>query len=121
MCRREWTPSGLRSTATGRKTGRRRTVPVMYLKEGVNYVVTASNGGREKHPAWWLNLESNPPAMIEVEGVHQSVVAESVSPEEKRRLWAQLVEKAPFFEGYQKRTSREIPMVILRSADGSGS
>jgi len=48
-------------------------------------------------------------------------VAESVSPEEKRRLWAQLVEKAPFFEGYQKRTSREIPMVILRSADGSGS
>lgn len=108
-------------TTTGRKTGKRRTVPVMYLKEGVSYVVTASNGGREKHPAWWLNLEGNPQAMIEVEGVHQSVVAASVGPEEKRRLWTQLVEQAPFFEDYQKRASREIPMVILRAADRSGA
>lgn len=108
-------------TTTGRKTGQRRTEPVMYLKEGVNYVVTASNGGWEKHPAWWLNLEGNPQAMIEVEGVHQSVVAESVNPEEKRRLWTRLVEQAPFFEDYQKRASRKIPMVILRAADRSGA
>jgi len=108
-------------TTTGRKTGKRRTVPVMYLKEGVNYVVTASNGGREKHPAWWLNLKGNRQATIGVEGVHQAVVAEPVSPEEKRRLRAQLVEKAPSFEGYQKRASREIPMVILRPAAGGGA
>ena len=99
---------------TGRKTGTRRTVPVMYLRDGGNYVVTASNGGRDQHPAWWLNLQRNPVARIEVGGSQQAVVAEQVGPEAKHDLWAQLVERAPFFEGYQQRTSREIPMVILR-------
>lgn len=99
---------------TGRKTGTQRTVPVMYFRDGNNYVVTASNGGRDQPPAWWLNLQRNPVATIEVGDSRQAVVAEPVGPEAKRRLWAQLAERAPFFEGYQQRTSREIPMVMLR-------
>lgn len=101
-------------TTTGRKTGKKRTVPVMYLSESPNYIIVASNNGREKPPAWWLNLKNNPEATIELGNNVRSIIAEQASPEERRRLWAQLVEKAPAFEGYQRRTRREIPMVILR-------
>lgn len=101
-------------TTTGRKTGKRHTVPVMYLSESPNYIITASNNGREKPPAWWLNLKSSPQATIEIGGDTRSVTTEQAGSEEKERLWVQLVEKAPAFEGYQKRTQREIPMVILR-------
>jgi deazaflavin-dependent oxidoreductase (nitroreductase family) len=108
-------------TTTGRKSGKSHTIPVMYLREGSNYIVTASNGGRDSHPAWWLNMQRNRQALIEVKDVRQSVVAEPVSPEERRRLWTQLVEQAPFFEDYQKRASRDIPMAILRPVDSHGA
>ncbi len=104
-------------TTLGRKSGRPHTIPVMYLREGPNYFVTASNGGRDRHPAWWLNLQSNRRATIETNGIRQRVVAEPVGPEERRRRWVQLVEKAPFFEDYQKRAAREIPMAVLRPVD----
>ncbi len=101
-------------TTTGRKTGKKHTVPVMYLSESPNYIITASNKGGEKPPAWWLNLKGNPQATIEIGGNTRSVTTEQAGSAEKKRLWAQLVVKAPAFEGYQKRTQREIPMVILR-------
>lgn len=101
-------------TTIGRKSGRPHTIPVMYLREGPHYIVTASNGGRDRHPAWWLNLQHNRRALIEVDGIRRGVAVEPVSPDERRRLWAQLAEKAPFFEDYQKRAAREIPMAILR-------
>lgn len=101
-------------TTTGRKTGKKHTVPVMYLSESPNYIITASNNGGEKPPAWWLNLKGNPQATIEIGGDMKLVTIEQAGPEEKKRLWVQLVAKAPAFEGYQKRTQREIPMVILR-------
>ena len=101
-------------TTTGRKSGKKHTVPVMYLRESPNYIITASNNGGEKPPAWWLNLKSNPQATIEIGGDTRSGITEQAGSEEKERLWAQLVEKAPAFEGYQKRAQREIPMVILR-------
>ncbi len=101
-------------TTTGRKSGKKHTVPVMYLSESPNYIITASNNGGEKPPAWWLNLKSSPQATIEIGGDMRLVTTEQAGSEEKERLWAQLVEKAPAFEGYQKRTQREIPMVILR-------
>lgn len=101
-------------TTTGRKSGKKHTVPVMYLSESPNYIITASNNGGEKPPAWWLNLKSSPQATIEIGGDMRLVTTKQADSEEKERLWAQLVEKAPAFEGYQKRTQREIPMVILR-------
>jgi deazaflavin-dependent oxidoreductase (nitroreductase family) len=63
-------------TTTGRKSGKKHTVPVMYLRESPNYIITASNNGGEKPPAWWLNLKSNPQATIEIGGDTRSVRAE---------------------------------------------
>jgi deazaflavin-dependent oxidoreductase (nitroreductase family) len=100
-------------TATGRKSGQPRTVPLVYITDGPNYVVTASNSGREKPPLWYLNLKANPHATIEIGHEKKEVTAEIAGPDDKRRLWPILVRKAHVFAMYQKRTSREIDMVIL--------
>ena len=101
-------------TTIGRKTGKQRVTPVMYIRDGENYVVTASNAGREPQPAWFVNLQAYPQTTIEVDGLTKSMLAHQATPEEKKRLWAQLVKQAPFFEDYQKNTTRDIPMVILQ-------
>lgn len=100
-------------TTTGRKTGKQRTLPLVYIMDGSAYVITASAGGADKHPGWFFNIRSNPQATIQVKDKHIKVTAEIAGPEKKPELWARLVEVAPNFAGYQKRTSREIPMVIL--------
>ncbi len=105
-------------TTVGRKTGKQHVTPVMYLRDGENYVVTASNNGADKHPGWFVNLQSNPQTTIEVGNMTRGVLAHQASPEEKKRLWTQLVEQAPFFEDYQKKTTRDIPMVILQLTNG---
>ena len=105
-------------TTVGRKTGKQRVTPVMYIRDGDNYVITASNMGADKHPSWFVNLQANPQATIEVGNMTRSVMAHQANPEEKKRLWAQLVERAPFFEGYKKKTTRDIPMVILQPTNG---
>jgi deazaflavin-dependent oxidoreductase (nitroreductase family) len=100
-------------TTTGRKTGKQRTLPVGYIMDGSAYVITASAGGADKHPGWFFNIRSNPQAAIQVKDKPIKVTAEIAGPEKKPELWTRLVEVAPNFAGYQKRTSREIPMVIL--------
>ncbi len=105
-------------TTMGRKTGQQRVTPVMYIRDGDNYVITASYAGQDKHPSWFVNLKANPQATIQVGKIANSVMAHQANPEEKKRLWAQLVEQAPFFEDYQKKTTRDIPMMILKPADG---
>jgi F420H(2)-dependent quinone reductase len=104
-------------TSTGRKSGKQRTVPLVYIRDGSAYVITASAGGADKHPGWFFNVRSNPQATIEVKDKRISVVAEVAGSEKKPELWARLVELAPNFAGYQKRTSRDIPMVILHPVD----
>ncbi|TAH53609.1 MAG: nitroreductase family deazaflavin-dependent oxidoreductase [Chloroflexota bacterium] len=106
-------------TTTGRKTGKQHVTPVMYFRDGNNYVITASYGGLDKQPSWFLNLRANPQVSIEVDGMTESVTAHQANPEEKKRLWALLVKQAPFFEDYQKKTTRDIPIVILESIDGT--
>ncbi len=106
-------------TTTGRRSGKKRTVPVMYLQEGSSYVVTASNNGRPQHPAWWLNLKTSPHTVVQVKGDKRAVMAEQLAGEDRARLWRQLIGQAPFFEGYQKRTTREIPVVRLRPTEES--
>ena len=102
-------------TTVGRKTGRPRTTPVMYIRDGDDYVITASNGGSDKHPAWFYNLQVSPQAQIEVPGNRLEVSTSVVTPTERERLWPQLVAQAPFFDNYQKGTTRVIPMTRLRS------
>jgi deazaflavin-dependent oxidoreductase (nitroreductase family) len=103
-------------TTIGRKTGRVRTTPVMYIRDGEDYVITASNSGSDRAPAWFHNLKASPQVVIEVPGKRLEAVASPAKPEEQERLWPQLVAKAPFFDGYRKRTSRFIPMVVLQPA-----
>ncbi len=104
-------------TTTGRKTGKQRINPVAYIIDGPAYVVTASAGGADRHPGWFFNIRSNPQATITVKDKHIKVAAEIAGPEKKAELWARLVADAPGFDGYQKRTSREIPMVILHPVE----
>jgi F420H(2)-dependent quinone reductase len=103
---------------TGRKSGRERTTPLLFLRDGVNYIMVASNGGTAGDPAWWLNLQKDPEAIVEVGGRTLRVRAEEVKGEEKRRLWTRLVETYPLYESYQRRTDREIPVILLRPVEG---
>jgi deazaflavin-dependent oxidoreductase (nitroreductase family) len=98
---------------TGRKSGLQRTTPLLYLEDGGRRVTVASNGGTAKPPVWWLNLKANPEATVEVGGRKTRVRAREARGEEKRRLWRRLVEMYPSYESYQKRTDREIPVILL--------
>ncbi len=100
-------------TTVGRKTGKQRTTPLVYIRDGEKYVVTASNNGRDTDPAWYRNLLANPDVAIEIPGQRIRARAAVASPAEHEKFWANLVARAPFFEGYRKGTSRAIPMVLL--------
>jgi deazaflavin-dependent oxidoreductase (nitroreductase family) len=100
-------------TTTGRESGRPRTIPLLYLPDGENLVVVASNGGTAGDPAWWLNLEDDPEANVEVGGRKLRVRAEEAEGEERRRLWEQLVRMYGAYQQYQERTDRRIPVVVL--------
>jgi deazaflavin-dependent oxidoreductase (nitroreductase family) len=100
-------------TTTGRRTGRQRTVPLLYLRDGRNVVLVASNGGAVRHPTWWLNLQATPEAWIQIEARRQRVKAEQASAVDKQRLWPLLTAMYPGYERYQEITDRDIPVVIL--------
>ena len=111
-------PAGfLKLTTTGRKSGKQRSVHLIYIRDGSAYVVTASNGGRQRHPGWFFNVRSNPQVTIKAQDTQMNAVAEVAGPERRRELWARLLEIAPFYAGYEKHTSREIPVVVLRPSD----
>lgn len=98
---------------TGRKTGKQRTTPLLYVEDGDRYVVVASFGGAAAHPAWYLNLRSNPSVTIRVGGRELAARAETAGEEERARLWPRLEQMWPSYDAYQAKTSREIPVVIL--------
>jgi deazaflavin-dependent oxidoreductase (nitroreductase family) len=100
-------------TTTGRKSGKQRTTPLLYLVDDGRYVVIASVGGAPKHPAWYLNLLASPAATIEVGRRTLAVTASTASPEERARLWPLAVQMYAGYDAYQARTTREIPMVTL--------
>lgn len=100
-------------TTTGRKTGKRRVTPVGYFEADGGYVIVASNAGFDKHPGWYHNLKHYPRVTFEIRGKRASARAETVGHDLRARLWARLMELAPGYGAYQKRTKREIPMVLL--------
>jgi deazaflavin-dependent oxidoreductase (nitroreductase family) len=97
----------------GRKTGRERTTPVLYLQYGADLIVVGSFGGNDVHPAWYLNLEQRPEAEVIINGERRRLLAHKVSPEEKEIIWPQLITMYPNFAVYQQRTRREIPLLRL--------
>ena len=101
-------------TTTGRKSGKEHTSPLGFIKDNGNYVICASAGGAPKHPAWYFNLTSHPQVTIEVLDKHIKATAEVVAGAERQRLWDALVAVAPNYAGYEKTTTREIPMVVLK-------
>lgn len=100
-------------TTTGRKSGKRTTMPLFYGETEGGYVVIGSKGGSDTHPAWHLNLLADPKAEIQVGEHHYSVVARIASGEERARLWEQMVSVYPPYTKYQQATNREIPVVVL--------
>src|SRR3954447_25324229 len=114
---RIWGLSILLLTTRGRKTGRPRTTPLCFLRDGDDLVVVASNGGMDWFPSWWLNLQREPRATIQVGRTRRPVRAREATPEERARLWAQLTSIAPGYLKYQARTSRTIPLGVLEPAD----
>ena len=110
----EWNGApALLLTTTGRKTGEDRTSPLIFGRDGDDYLVVASVGGMPNHPAWYLNLQADPHASIQVLGDRFDVEARTASPEEKPRLWQIVNEVWPNYDVYQSRTDRVIPVVVL--------
>jgi F420H(2)-dependent quinone reductase len=97
----------------GRKSGKRRTTPLLYIEDADNVVIVASKGGSSKHPAWWLNLRSNPETTVQVGGERRRVRAHEAEGRERERLWPRVVDAWPDYENYQRRTERRIPVVVL--------
>jgi deazaflavin-dependent oxidoreductase (nitroreductase family) len=105
----------------GRKTGRKRTSPLLYVMDGEDFVIIASKGGAPTHPAWYLNLKANPDATVEVGDREVRVRAEEVDSEENVRLWQKMIEMYPTYDDYQTKTKREIPLLVLRPVEGGGA
>lgn len=101
-------------TTTGRKTGKQRVTPLLYIPDNQNMVLIASNGGAPSHPAWYWNLHANPVAEVQVGNRKLRVRAEDAVSGERARLWNKAVSVYSGYATYQQRTDREIPVVILR-------
>ena len=105
-------------TTTGRKSGQPRTVMLTSpLQEGTSIVVVASRGGDDQHPAWFLNLRDNPDVEVSVKGEpKRRMRARVANPEERARLWPRVTADHKNYAGYQTKTEREIPLVLLEPA-----
>ena len=100
-------------TTMGRKSGEQRTTPLIHRADGERWVVIASKGGAPDHPAWYKNLEADPEATIEVKDEQIPVRASTADGEERSRLWKLMTEHWPAYDDYQKKTSRQIPVVVF--------
>jgi len=100
-------------TTTGRKSGKPRTVPLLYLRAGNALAVVASEGGAPRHPAWFFNLQAEPGVEIELGRTRERRRAREATDDERATLWPRLVELYPPYESYQRKTTRTIPVVLL--------
>jgi deazaflavin-dependent oxidoreductase (nitroreductase family) len=111
-----WTPGAaptLLLDHVGAKSGKKRTSPLSYIRDGDSYVIVASKGGYPQNPAWFHNLKANPDTQVQVKHRKIPVRARVATPEERERLWPEVVKAYKGYAVYQKRTEREIPLVIL--------
>jgi len=97
----------------GRKTGRLRTTPLVFLEDGDRIVVVASQAGRPEHPMWFLNLLADPDVTVQVRHRRRSMRARVADGEERVELWGRLVDLYADYDSYQSWTDRVIPVVVL--------
>lgn len=100
-------------TTTGRRSGEPRSTPLIYGKHGQDHVVVASKGGSEQHPDWYLNLVDQPEATVQVWGERFPARARTATGEERTQLWQLMTKSWPAYDEYQRKTGREIPVVVL--------
>jgi deazaflavin-dependent oxidoreductase (nitroreductase family) len=105
-------------TTTGAKSGRPRSTPLIYFRDGERYVILGSNGGNPKHPAWYHNLRANPQVQVEAEGKPMTCRAEEAEGEERERLWQIATDFYAGFVAYQRRAGeRRIPIILLSTSE----
>ena len=97
----------------GAKSGKHRTIPLLYIDDGDDVVIVASKGGSHKHPAWFHNLKANPDTTVQIGTEKRKVHARIAEGAERDRLWNKAAAAYGGYEGYQERTDRKIPVVIL--------
>ena len=97
----------------GANSGTMRTTPLAYVKDGRVVVVVASKGGHPKHPGWYHNLRAHPETTVQIGCQRRAVRARVANPDERARLWPKAIAAYSGYRGYQERTNREIPLVIL--------
>ena len=103
-------------TTTGRRSGKPYTTPLIYGEEGGRYLVVASRGGAPEHPQWYRNLVAQPEVGVQIRAERFRARARTASAEEKPALWKLMTSIWPAYDEYQKRTTRDIPVVILERA-----
>jgi len=103
-------------TTTGRKSGQQRTTPLIYQEHDGDYLIVASNGGDDQPPAWFLNLQENPQAHVQVMADKFDADARVATDEEKPEMWAKMTATWPHYDEYQAKTDRQIPVVVLQRA-----
>ena len=113
-------PIGLLTT-TGRRSGRSRTVPVIYLDDGMRFLVVPSNSGFDVPPAWYLNLRGNPKAALRTRRGTEQVVAHELTDPEREEVWPRLMEHNPMWGAYQTCTERQLAVVALERPKDHGS
>jgi deazaflavin-dependent oxidoreductase (nitroreductase family) len=100
-------------THEGRRTGKVRTNPLVYLADGDRLVIVASYGGAPQHPSWYHNLVANPGVEVQIGKTRRPMTARTATPEERAAFWPQVVAMYGGYDSYQRKTEREIPLVVL--------
>jgi deazaflavin-dependent oxidoreductase (nitroreductase family) len=104
-------------TTIGHRSGEERTVPLIYGRNGDDYLVVASKGGADDPPSWYVNLEANPSVTVQDRGDVFTAVARTANDDEKKTLWPIMTGEWPAYDRYQTRTDRPIPVVILERVE----
>jgi deazaflavin-dependent oxidoreductase (nitroreductase family) len=103
-------------TTRGRKSGEERTTPLIFQPHGDDYLIVASRGGTDAPPGWYVNLQADPDVQVQVRGDVFRAHARDATPQEKPELWRKMAAVWPDYDEYQKKTDRDIPVVILERA-----
>ena len=100
-------------TTTGRRSGEERSTPLIYQEHDGNHLIVASKGGNDEPPAWFRNLEEHPEVTVQVLDDRFTARARTATAEEKPEMWRKMAAAWPAYDDYQKKTDREIPVVVL--------
>ncbi|MEU9084731.1 nitroreductase/quinone reductase family protein [Streptomyces sp. NPDC048357] len=112
--------SDLLLTTRGRRSGLLRRTALAYVRDGAAYVLTATNAGADRHPAWYLNLAADPAVTLQVGAETFPATARRATPAEAERLWPVVVAAMPSYAAYREATAREIPLVLVARTGRGG-